>query len=173
MAKTKHITAKNPQITGLEPKTHVPEAIPEQQAPDPTSPPRKTKATLLRDMVCDPAGVSLQTLMLATGWQSHTIRAALSGLRKTGLEVTRTSGECGPIYTATLARDTSGKAKVAIITCASPREEADQKASKPETPLVATAGITSEVGDAVAPVSTSASGAGSNGTFESSGRVAS
>ncbi len=33
--------------------------------------------------------MSLAALMAATGWQAHTVRAALSGLRKSGMTLTR------------------------------------------------------------------------------------
>ena len=35
-------------------------------------------------------GVTIDDLMAATGWLPHTARAALSGLRKSGLTVVRT-----------------------------------------------------------------------------------
>lgn len=49
---------------------------------------RQTKAALLRSRLADPGGVSLAALLEATGWQAHTLRAALSGVRKSGLTVT-------------------------------------------------------------------------------------
>lgn len=52
-------------------------------------PPRQTKPALLRAMLAKPGGASLAALMAATGWQPHTLRAALSGLRKKGLDLTR------------------------------------------------------------------------------------
>jgi hypothetical protein len=35
------------------------------------------------------AGASLEVLTSATGWQPHTVRAALTGLRKRGFEVVK------------------------------------------------------------------------------------
>lgn len=52
-------------------------------------PPRQTKAALLRARLSEPGGVSLAALIEATGWQAHTLRAAMSGLRKEGLTLTR------------------------------------------------------------------------------------
>jgi hypothetical protein len=52
-------------------------------------PPRQTKAALLRTRLAEPGGVSLAALIQATGWQAHTLRAAMSGLRKEGLTLTR------------------------------------------------------------------------------------
>jgi Protein of unknown function (DUF3489) len=51
--------------------------------------PRQTKAALLRARLAEPGGVSLTALIEATGWQAHTLRAYLSGLRKEGLTLTR------------------------------------------------------------------------------------
>ncbi|MFN4155119.1 MAG: DUF3489 domain-containing protein [Paracoccaceae bacterium] len=51
--------------------------------------PRETKAALLRARLAEPGGVSLAALIQATGWQAHTLRAALSGLRKAGVKLTR------------------------------------------------------------------------------------
>lgn len=52
-------------------------------------PQRQTKAALLRARLSDAGGVSLAALIEATGWQAHTLRAAMSGLRKEGLTLTR------------------------------------------------------------------------------------
>ncbi|WP_395541887.1 DUF3489 domain-containing protein [Neotabrizicola sp. sgz301269] len=57
--------------------------------PDQTKAPRPTKSALLRAMLAAPGGASLPALMAATGWQAHTLRAALTGLRKAGHDVTR------------------------------------------------------------------------------------
>ncbi|MBZ0123731.1 MAG: DUF3489 domain-containing protein [Roseovarius sp.] len=51
--------------------------------------PRKTRAALMRDLLARPDGASLEDLCTATGWQAHTVRAALSRLRKAGHEVAR------------------------------------------------------------------------------------
>ena len=63
-----------------------------------TKPARQTKAALLRDWLGAPGGVSLSALMAQTGWQAHTVRAALSGLRKAGLTVSRTRDGDETIY---------------------------------------------------------------------------
>jgi Protein of unknown function (DUF3489)/PaaX-like protein len=63
---------------------------PESVVSAPTSkPPRQTKAALLRARLSILGGVSLAALIEGTGWQAHTLRAALSGLRKEGLILTR------------------------------------------------------------------------------------
>lgn len=48
---------------------------------------RTTKAQLLRDMLARPDGAGLEEICKATGWQPHSARAAISGLRKAGAEV--------------------------------------------------------------------------------------
>jgi hypothetical protein len=50
---------------------------------------RPTKAALLREMLAAPGGATLDALCQATGWQSHTVRAALTAVRKSGAEVER------------------------------------------------------------------------------------
>lgn len=51
--------------------------------------PRQTKAALMRAMLEADGGASLARIMTETGWQAHTVRAALSGLRKAGAQLTR------------------------------------------------------------------------------------
>ena len=60
--------------------------------------PRATKAAMLRARLAEPGGVSLAALIEATGWQAHTLRAALSGLRKTGLTITRRREGTDTVY---------------------------------------------------------------------------
>jgi hypothetical protein len=78
---------------------------PAKTAPAPVVP-RQTKAALLRARLAEPGGVSLAALMAATGWQAHTVRAALTGLRKAGLILTRHREGDQTIY----AIDTAGSA---------------------------------------------------------------
>ena len=66
-------------------------------APTP-KPPRQTKSALLRTRLSEPGGASLASLIALTGWQAHTLRAALSGLRKEGLSLTRRRDGGDTIY---------------------------------------------------------------------------
>lgn len=77
-----------------------PKSIPILDAPETGTPrpQRQTKAALLRARLAEPGGVSLAALMAATGWQAHTLRAALSGLRKEGLTLTRRRAGEDTIY---------------------------------------------------------------------------
>ena len=61
-------------------------------------PPRETKTLALRRRLQAPGGATLASLMEATGWQAHTVRAALSGLRKKGWAVTRKVEGAGSVY---------------------------------------------------------------------------
>ena len=54
------------------------------------TPPRETKTALLRKLLSRKAGADLAALQSATGWQPHSLRAALSGLRKAGYGINRT-----------------------------------------------------------------------------------
>ncbi len=55
-----------------------------------TTPPRETKAAILRKLLSRKAGADLAALQSVTGWQPHSVRAALSGLRKAGYIIDRT-----------------------------------------------------------------------------------
>ncbi len=50
---------------------------------------KSTKSTMLREMLQARAGASLSRLCETTGWQKHSVRAALSGLRKAGYAIER------------------------------------------------------------------------------------
>ena len=51
--------------------------------------PRETKTAILRQLLSRKAGADLAALQSATGWQPHSVRAALSGLRKAGYGIDR------------------------------------------------------------------------------------
>ena len=54
-------------------------------SPSTTSP--KTKKEQLIELLRDKGGSTAQTLSSKLGWQPHTVRAALTGLRKAGIAV--------------------------------------------------------------------------------------
>ena len=54
-----------------------------------STPPRETKAAILRKLLSRKAGADIAALQSATGWQPHSVRAALSGLRKAGFTIDR------------------------------------------------------------------------------------
>ena len=58
-------------------------------------PPRQSKKAKILGMLGQPAGASIGELMAATGWQVHTVRAFLTGVRKAGKELIRTKEDAG------------------------------------------------------------------------------
>ena len=70
------------------------------------TPPRVTKTAILRKLVSRKAGADLAALQTATGWQPHSVRAALSGLRKAGYGIDR--AEPAKPGTGAVYRITSG-----------------------------------------------------------------
>jgi hypothetical protein len=70
-----------------------------------SSPPlrRPTKGAQVLALLQRPEGSTLAELVEATGWQQHTVRAALTGLRKKGHEVVRSKRGETTCYTVTAA----------------------------------------------------------------------
>ncbi len=54
-----------------------------------STPPRETKTAILRRLLRRKSGADLAALQSATGWQPHSVRAALSGFRKAGYTIDR------------------------------------------------------------------------------------
>ena len=54
---------------------------------------KQTKIGKVQAMLRRPSGASLAAICKTTGWQPHSARAALSGLRKAGCVVERTPGD--------------------------------------------------------------------------------
>ena len=50
---------------------------------------RQTKAGAILNQLRRPSGATIARLQKATGWQAHSIRATLTGLRKQGHDVRR------------------------------------------------------------------------------------
>ncbi len=64
-------------------------------------PERSTKTELIRRALRRKSGSSLANLSAATGWQLHSVRAALSRFRKAGYLIERTAPKKGagsPVY---------------------------------------------------------------------------
>lgn len=68
-------------------------------------PKKQTKTDKLRAMLARPQGASIAVICKATGWQAHSARAALSGLRKAGYIIERTTDDAnstkGSVYRIT------------------------------------------------------------------------
>jgi hypothetical protein len=63
--------------------------------------PRQTKIAKVQAMLQRPSGATIDALCKATGWQAHSVRAALTGLRKAGHAIERkeADGKNGkPVY---------------------------------------------------------------------------
>lgn len=56
---------------------------------------RTTKKAQLIHMLSSRAGADIATISGKLGWQTHTTRAAITGLRKTGYEITVAKAEDG------------------------------------------------------------------------------
>lgn len=70
-----------------------PEPVSGTVAPCPD--PRITKSQMVLALLKRPDGCSLDDLVTATGWQPHTSRAVLTGLRKKGHQLTSWKSEAG------------------------------------------------------------------------------
>lgn len=60
---------------------------------DPNHSRQPSKLEVIRGLLELPNGASLEQLVSATGWQPHSVRAGMTGLRKQGLTVTRTKAD--------------------------------------------------------------------------------
>lgn len=59
----------------------------------PARPRKPGKLDLIAQMLAAPAGATLEDLTVATGWQPHSVRAGLTGLRKQGHMIERSNVE--------------------------------------------------------------------------------
>ncbi|WP_170440894.1 DUF3489 domain-containing protein [Ruegeria arenilitoris] len=50
---------------------------------------KQTKIDKVQHLLRRPSGASLEALCKTTGWQPHSVRAAISGLRKKGVTIER------------------------------------------------------------------------------------
>ena len=63
--------------------------------------PRQTKQQIMIDLLRRPEGAGIEEITAATGWQSHTVRGAMSGAlkKKLGLDITsEKTEERGRVY---------------------------------------------------------------------------
>jgi DNA-binding transcriptional regulator PaaX len=59
---------------------------------------RSTKSSVILSLLCRDEGATREELIAATGWLPHTLRAALTGLRKKGHAIDRTQREGQSCY---------------------------------------------------------------------------
>jgi len=60
-----------------------------------TAPIRQSKKAAILGLLKQPDGAAISDLTVATGWQVHSVRAALTGLRKDGNELIRAKDDAG------------------------------------------------------------------------------
>lgn len=65
------------------------EPAPESVTDTPPQPQPRTKQALLLEVIGRDGGATLEDLTSATAWLPHTVRAAITGLRKRGHDVRR------------------------------------------------------------------------------------
>ena len=58
-------------------------------------PATRTKSETIQKLLTRKGGASIAQLQAATSWQPHSVRAALSGLRKKGTAITRSTNAKG------------------------------------------------------------------------------
>lgn len=88
--------AKRPRHMAREPKPATAQddttvVADNDQAATPSRP--ASKASLVLQLLLQPEGATIAQLVAATGWLPHTTRAALTGLKKKGHEVTSSKRE--------------------------------------------------------------------------------
>jgi len=98
-----HINNAGLMAIGIEPETFDEENVAADSLLPASSPQRITKTSLLLSMLQHPGGAVMAELTDATGWLPHTVRAALTGLRRKGNVIdrgTRDGRACYQIGTA-------------------------------------------------------------------------
>ena len=90
-------TTKNPRRMARSPAAAADATLPPTEAPSfkttSTELKRTTKQGLVLELLKRDGGAPLNAIIDATGWLPHTARAALTGLRKKGHDVTRSKIE--------------------------------------------------------------------------------
>ncbi len=105
---------------------------PTETSPD-TAPKPMTKAALVREMLEAPGGASVRGIIAATGWQAHTVRAALSGLRKSGCVLDRRTGPEGTVYVIAEANQVAPVASTGLDAAGSAADDAVSSTGTTET----------------------------------------
>jgi hypothetical protein len=62
------------------------------------APARPSKKAAILNLLQQPGGAAIGDLTKATGWQVHSVRAALTGLRKEGKELVRVKDAAGATH---------------------------------------------------------------------------
>ncbi len=89
---------------GLRESSPSPETLSQiEAAPKPSEVRSGTKQSLLLDLIRRDEGASIDDIVAKTGWLAHTVRAAITGLRKRGHEIGLRKEEGGSRYHYTQA----------------------------------------------------------------------
>ena len=99
-----HITAAGLKLIGVETEADADRDGAWESPKADTSPARVTKAALLLSLLQRPGGAVMTELTEMTGWLPHTVRAALTGLRKKGHLIDRGTREGRTCYRCGKAR---------------------------------------------------------------------
>ena len=95
--KTLRITAAGLEALGI----GTPATAPERAAPEAKAPAKGGKTEAILKLMRRKQGATVPALQDATGWQPHSVRAALTGLRKKGIDIVRDkNGKGETIYRA-------------------------------------------------------------------------
>jgi hypothetical protein len=94
------VTAAGLAAIGVEPESGVGMPNSEEQfvKPAPSDQPRPTKSAMVIALLQQEQGATLAELIAATGWLPHTTRAALTGLRKKGHAIGKSSRDGATCY---------------------------------------------------------------------------
>ena len=87
--------------------------------PDTPPPKATTKTAAVLGLLTRPEGATLEQMVAATGWLPHTTRAALTGLKKKGHDLTSIKADGVRTHRVTLAQPSEAK----------PLEEVDSKSA--------------------------------------------
>ena len=90
MANSKPNTSASRTSAKIQNEQAQPFAGSSSRSPGPSRPRKPSKLDLIRSLLAQPEGATLDELVSATGWQPHSVRAGMTGLRKQGLTVMRT-----------------------------------------------------------------------------------
>ena len=119
------ITAAGLAAIGIDHGARGEEVISDIAAPPAPAARPSSKIATLRAMLASPDGATVEALVTALGWQPHTVRAALTRLRQSGLTITgsRTEGNVR-VYRSTPGVGEPTTAVVDAITTAAQGEVA-------------------------------------------------
>jgi hypothetical protein len=94
-ARRPHKSGRKPTASRGQQKQITPAGQTSAAAAPAATPDRQTKKGSILALLQRPKGAAISDLIAATGWQVHSVRAALTGLRKEGKELLRDKNAAG------------------------------------------------------------------------------